>query len=158
VADFAYQIDRAGCDDEAVGRGNGAGLGESRSEVRGGVGRDVEGVRGGEEVFEAGGARVVDGGEDDVVVRAVGTGVEEGEEDLGDLFEIRFLSRRQLKRRVRGWDSGSWAMAARRVQAPAGLCATSSRRLGPPGNRKSSRRPGHCVVRMPVSIAEFVML
>ena len=53
--------------------------------------RDVQGVGGGEEVFEAGGSGVVDGGEDDVVVAAFGvstTGVEEGKENLGHLLEV----------------------------------------------------------------------
>ena len=88
MADFADHIHGAGGDDEAVGRSDGSSLGEGGSDVGSGVGGDVEGVGGGEELFDAGGAGVVDGGEDDVVVRAVGTGVEEGEEDLGHLPEV----------------------------------------------------------------------
>ena len=71
MADFAYEIDGAGGDDETIRWGDGTGLGKCRGEMRGGVGRDVERVCGGEEVFDAGGARVVDGGEDDVVLLAV---------------------------------------------------------------------------------------
>jgi hypothetical protein len=88
VADFADHVDGAGGYDEAVWRGYGPGLIKSSGEVGSGVGGDVEGVGGGEEVFEGGGAGVVDGGEDDVVLRAVGAGVEEGEEDLGHLAEV----------------------------------------------------------------------
>jgi len=88
VADFADHVDGTGGDDEAVWRGYGPGLSKSSDQVWGGVGRDIEGVGGGEEVFEGGGAGVVDGGKDDVILRAVGAGVEEGEEDLGHLAEV----------------------------------------------------------------------
>ena len=76
MANLADQVDGAGGDDEAVGWGDGAGLGEGCGEVGGGLGGDVEGVGGGEEVFEAGGAGVVDGGEEDVVVAARVAGLE----------------------------------------------------------------------------------
>jgi len=91
VADFADEVDGAGDEDEAVGGGDVAGLGESGGQVGGGVGRDRKGVGGGEEVFDMRGAGVVDGGEDDVVVTTGGVGVftriEEGKEDAGHLFE-----------------------------------------------------------------------
>ncbi len=92
VADLADHVDGAGGDDEASGRRDGSGLSQGGGQVGCGVGGDVEGVGGGEELFEAGGAGVVDGGEDDVVVgagwRAIGARVEEGEEDLGHLAEV----------------------------------------------------------------------
>ena len=54
--------------------------------VRAGISRGQGG--GGEELFDGGGAGVVDGGEDDVVVRAIAGRVEEGEEDLSHLAEV----------------------------------------------------------------------
>jgi hypothetical protein len=59
--------------------------------VWGGVGGDIESMSGGQQIVDMGGARVVDGGEDDVVFVAFGIGrggVEEGKEDLAHLFEI----------------------------------------------------------------------
>jgi hypothetical protein len=91
VAKLAYQVDGAGGDDDAVGGCNGSGLRKGTSDVRRGVGRDIECMGGGEEVFQGGGAGVVDGGEDDVIVTALwgaGGGVEEGEENLGHLLEV----------------------------------------------------------------------
>jgi len=90
VADGADEIDGAGCDDEAVGWGEGAGLGKSGGEIGDGLGRDVEGLGSGGEGFERGGAGIVDGGEEDVIAMAVGIaggGVKEWEEDLGHLLE-----------------------------------------------------------------------
>jgi hypothetical protein len=55
------------------------------------VSGDIEGVGSGEEFFEGRGPGVIDGGEEDVVVAALwifGGGIEEGEEDLGHLFEV----------------------------------------------------------------------
>lgn len=97
MADFADHVDRAGGDNEAVGRGDGSGLRQGGGEVRGGVGGNVECVGGGEEVFNGGGARVIDGREDDVVVGAVGGGVEEREEDLGHLAEVFVAEAREEK-------------------------------------------------------------
>ena len=91
VADFAYEVDRAGGDDQAVGWGDGAGLSEGGGEIGGGVGGDVESAGGGEQIFQACCAGIADGGKDDVVFAALGvssTGVEEREEYLGHLFEV----------------------------------------------------------------------
>ena len=53
--------------------------------------RDAEGVGGGEQVFDRGGARVGDGGDDEVIVAARRVGVfaciEEREKDAGHLAE-----------------------------------------------------------------------
>jgi len=91
LADLANKVDGAGGDDQAIVRGDGTRLGQGGGEVRRGVGRDVQGAGGGEEVFEAGGAGVVDGGEKDLVAAAIGVstaGVEEGKENLGHLLEV----------------------------------------------------------------------
>ena len=87
----AHEIDGAGGDDEAAGWRDLERLGESGGEVRGGVGRHVQTVGGGEELIDRGGTRVVDGGEDDVVaaaIRIAGGGVEEREEDLRHAVEV----------------------------------------------------------------------
>jgi len=91
LADFAYEIDRPGGDDEALRRGDDAGPGEGGGGMRCGVRWDVERVGRGEELFEPGGARIVDGGEEDVVFATFGVSgarVEEREENLRHLFEV----------------------------------------------------------------------
>ena len=110
MADFAYEVDRAGGDDQAVGWGDGAGLSEGGGEIGGGVGGDVESVGGGEQIFQACCAGIADGGKDDVVFAALGvssTGVEEREEYLGHLFEVLVAEAAEEKSAGR---SGSWAM------------------------------------------------
>jgi hypothetical protein len=88
TTDLSDEVNRAGGDDESVRRGDGAGLGECIGEIRCGVRGNVEGAGSGEKLFKSRGARVVDWSEEDVIVRAVGAGVEEREKDLRHLFEV----------------------------------------------------------------------
>jgi hypothetical protein len=72
AADLAYEVNRSGGDDEAVGRSDDAGLGERGGKIWRDVGWDVECLSSGEEVFETRRAGVVDGSEEDVVSPALG--------------------------------------------------------------------------------------
>src|SRR5215469_1388271 len=78
LAEFAHQVDGAGGDDDAIGRSQTAAGGQRIKDRGRCLRRNVEGAGGGEKVVERNGAGVVDGSEEDVVLRAVSTGVEEG--------------------------------------------------------------------------------
>ena len=91
MADFSDQVYGAGGDDDAIGWGDGPSLFEGGGQIGGCLSRDVQGAGCSLQIFEAGCARVVDGGEEDLVVEACGVsggGVEEREKDLGHLFEV----------------------------------------------------------------------
>ena len=159
MAEFADEVDGAGGDDKAVGWGDLTGLGEGAGEVRGGVGGDVERVGGGERGLRREAARGLSMGAKMMwswARRAMPSGWSRraggGSGHLGEALVAQAAE-------DEGAGAGLGELRDGGAEGPGagGVVGYVEQDLGlVPG--RSSRRPGQRVLRMPASMAAFVML